>query len=178
MMVSKCELSIEDMEILSIEPGMELNELVCNLIEKKPEIDIPKPADGKEYTAEEAMKAYSELHGYMEGALSGWKSETTTKSKDGYWFKTTTGYDEGDKPIWAPIPISRDQGCVWKLVEELRKRYAEEPRWTIFCELLQMIISRRINCPGLLNWTSILHQFRPADICHAFILAEKRFGTN
>jgi len=53
----------------------------------------------------------------LRGSISGIPSE----SANGSWFLTTTGFEDGDSPIWLPKPYSTDIAAAWEVVEKIRE---------------------------------------------------------
>jgi len=41
------------------------------------------------------------------------------RSKGDNWVPKTTGYGDGDKPIWVPLPFSSNVEYAWKVVEKI-----------------------------------------------------------
>jgi len=46
-----------------------------------------------------------------------WQIKTQADSAGGNWFAGTTGYQNGDEPIWIPCPFSRSIASAWKIIE-------------------------------------------------------------
>jgi len=84
-------------EILKLEPGPELDRLVCSLFEAEPD---PLPDEW-------------DVLGHM---LSGKPIQSP-----GGWWVAVCKYEEGDVPKWAPKPVSTDIKAAWEVVEDRRR---------------------------------------------------------
>uniref|UniRef100_A0A6M3LZQ5 Phage ABA sandwich domain-containing protein n=1 Tax=viral metagenome TaxID=1070528 RepID=A0A6M3LZQ5_9ZZZZ len=75
-------------------------------------------------------------------------------------------YDQGDVPIWRPLPFSTDISAAWQVMEKLK--VGDNETWFSFCEQVEELCG---------SDERVLYELNPEIICKAALLAKLK-GCN